>query len=209
MARNIGPNCRLCRREGIKLFLKAERCYSSKCSLVKRETVPGQLKLMRSKLTEYGLRLRAKQKLKRYYGLMEAQFRRFFEVASRQKAIPTGEKLVELLERRLDNVLYRLGFAGSRALARQLIVHGHIYVDGRKVYSPSYITKVGQEIKLTSAITKSSQIEEAIEILRSKNVPDWLEYLTDGVGGKVIGIPKRNMVELPINEQLVVEFYSR
>lgn len=209
MARYIGPDCRICRRESIRLYLKGDRCYSQKCSLIKRETVPGQPKLMRAKLTEYGLRLRAKQKLKRYYGLMEAQFKRFFDLASRQRAIPTGEKLVELLERRLDNVLYRLGYASSRSFARQLITHGHIKIKGRRVYSPSYITKVGEEVELLPSINKSTQIKEAIEVLNSKNLPVWLEYLPEGVGGRVIGIPKRNMVELPINEQLVVEFYSR
>lgn len=209
MARYIGPDCRLCRREREKLFLKGEKCLTNRCVMVKRGSPPGQAVILRATITEYGLRLRAKQRLKRIYGLFESQFRRFFDLTGRQRAIPRGEKLIELLERRLDNVLYRLGFAPSRDSARQLVTHGHIVINDSKVYAPSYITRVGDVLKLSADIVRTPQIQQHLESIKSRSIPPWLELLPDGLSGRVVELPKRSMVDIPVDERLVVEFYSR
>ncbi len=209
MARYRGPDCRICRREGEKLFLKGEKCLSSRCILIKRGSPPGQVVLRRSSPTAYGIRLRVKQKLKRIYGLLESQFRRFFDLAGRQRTIPHGEKLIELLERRLDNVVYRMNFAPSRDSAKQMVTHGHITVNDGKVYSPSYIVKIGEVIKLKSDIARTPQVEQYLELTRNRNLPPWIELLSDGISGTVVELPKRSMIELPVDERLVVEFYSR
>ena len=209
MARYIGPVCRLCRREGMKLFLKGERCYTEKCAIEKRNVPPGQhTKLRRAKLMGYGLQLREKQKVKRIYGVLENQFRRYFEAAERQRGI-TGETLLQLLERRLDNVVYRLGLATSRAQARQLVRHGHFIVNGRKVDIPSYSLKAGDVVTVRGTSAKSASIQHAMEEVKGRGIPEWLALDTDKVSGRIVSLPSREQINLPVQEQLIVELYSK
>ncbi|MCS7201541.1 MAG: 30S ribosomal protein S4 [Dictyoglomus sp.] len=206
MARYTGPDCRLCRREGIKLFLKGTKCFSNKCPFERRKSAPGQHGRAQRKLTEYGLRLREKQKLKRIYGVLERQFRRYFEEASKGKGV-TGERLLQILETRLDNVVYRLGWALSRAQARQLVLHRKILVNGRKVNIPSYNVKVGDIIEV--AEKDLIPVQEALETFSNKHVPSWLEVDNENLKGRILRLPTREEIDVPVQEQLVVEFYSR
>jgi len=206
MGRYLGPSCRLCRREGMKLYLKGDKCYTDKCPVVRRGYAPGQHGQERKKLTSYGIQLREKQKLKRYYGLLERQFERFYEKAERMKGI-TGENLLQLLERRLDNVVYRLGFAVSRPQARQLVSHGHIEVNGKKVDIPSFLVKPGDVISVREKSRSMELIKNNLEV--SRNVPDWLELNKDAFEGRVVSLPRREHIDLPIQEHLIVELYSK
>jgi len=209
MARYIGPVCRLCRREGMKLFLKGERCYTEKCAIEKRNMPPGMhTKARRAKLVGYGLQLREKQKVKRIYGVLENQFRRYFEAADRQRGI-TGETLLQLLERRLDNAVYRLGFATSRAQARQLVRHGHFLINGKKVDIPSYQIRAGDAVTVRQSSQKNPAILHAMEEVKGRGVPAWLSLDTTGVAGKVLSLPTREQINLPVQEQLIVELYSK
>ena len=207
MARYIGPVCRLCRREGMKLFLKGERCYSEKCAIEKRNVPPGQHgRSRKAKLVGYGVQLREKQKVKRTYGVLENQFRRYFEAADRQKGI-TGELLLQSLERRLDNVVYRLGFATSRPQGRQLVRHGHFTVNGRKVDIPSYSVRPGDVVAVRSTSGENPSIQHAMEEVKGRGIPEWL--MTDGQSGRVTQLPTREQINLPVQEQLIVELYSK
>ncbi len=209
MARYIGPVCRLCRREGMKLFLKGERCYTEKCAIEKRNFAPGQHgKTRKSKLAGYGVQLREKQKVKRIYGVLEDQFRRYFEQAERTRGI-TGETLLQLLERRLDNVVYRLGLATSRAQARQLVRHGHFQVNGRKVDIPSYSLKQGDVVTVIGRTQKNPTIEHAMEEVKGRGIPEWLSFDTTSISGRVVSMPTREQINLPVQEQLIVELYSK
>ncbi len=213
MARYRGSVCRLCRREGMKLYLKGERCYSPKCSFERRPYPPGihgQAMRFRRKASDYALQLREKQKVKRIYGVMERQFRRYFEEASRRKGL-TGTTLLQILETRLDNVVYRLGLADSRAQARQLVRHGHIEVNGRKVNIPSYRVKPGDVIRVRDKSRKNAFFRARAELLAegTKTVPDWLELDVNNLAGRVLALPQRHHIDLDISEQLIVEFYSR
>ena len=209
MARYIGPVCRLCRREGMKLFLKGERCYTEKCAIEKRNLPPGQHgKLRKAKLVGYGLQLREKQKVKRIYGVLENQFRRYFEVADRTRGI-TGETLLQLLERRLDNVIYRLGLGTSRAQARQLIRHGHFLINGRKVDIPSYQLKAGDVITVRSTSAQAPAIVHAMEEVKGRGIPEWLTFDAGAMTGRVQSLPTREQINLPVQEQLIVELYSK
>jgi small subunit ribosomal protein S4 len=209
MARYIGPVCRLCRREGMKLFLKGERCYTEKCAIERRNLPPGQHgKIRRAKLAGYGLQLREKQKVKRIYGVLENQFRRYFEAAERTRGI-TGETLLQLLERRLDNVVYRLGFATSRAQARQLVRHGHFLVNGRKVDIPSYSVQVGDVVAVRPASAQNPVIQHALEEVKGRGIPEWLSLDPARLEGRVVSLPTRDQINLPVQEQLIVELYSK
>jgi small subunit ribosomal protein S4 len=209
MARYTGPVCRLCRREGMKLFLKGERCYTEKCAIEKRNMPPGQHgKLRKAKIVGYGLQLREKQKVKRIYGVLENQFRRYFEVADRTRGI-TGETLLQLLERRLDNVLYRLGLATSRAQARQLARHGHFTVNGRKVDIPSYSVKPGDVIGVRAGSVENPAIQHALEEVKGRGVPEWLSFDPGTMSGRIASLPTREQINLPVQEQLIVELYSK
>jgi small subunit ribosomal protein S4 len=208
MARYIGAVCRLCRREGMKLFLKGERCYTEKCAIEKRNLPPGQHgKLRKAKLVGYGLQLREKQKVKRIYGVLENQFRRYFEVADRTRGI-TGETLLQLLERRLDNAIYRLGFATSRAQARQFVRHGHFLVNGKKVDIPSYSLKAGDVVAVRETSREDASILHAMEEVKGRGIPEWLN-LDAGMAGKIMSMPTREQINLPVQEQLIVELYSK
>ena len=209
MARYIGPVCRLCRREAMKLFLKGERCYTEKCAIEKRNFPPGQHgKTRKAKLAGYGLQLREKQKVKRIYGVLEDQFRRYFEQAERTRGI-TGETLLQLLERRLDNVAYRLGLATSRAQARQLVRHGHLTVNGRKVDIPSFSVKPGDVVTVRQSSHKVPAILHALEEVKGRGVPEWLSFDAEGMSAKVGSVPTREQINLPVQEQLIVELYSK
>lgn len=208
MARYIGPVCKLCRREGMKLFLKGDRCYTDKCSFDRRPFPPGQHGQARVKFSEYGLRLREKQKVRRIYGVLERQFRRYFAMADRQKGI-TGQNLLVLLERRLDNVVYRLGFAATRSEARQLVLHGHVLVNGKRVNIPSYLVKVGDKVSIREKSRSIPRIKEAMEGAERRGPITWLELDKENFTGTVKAEPVREEITLPINEQLIVEFYSR
>jgi small subunit ribosomal protein S4 len=209
MARYIGPVCRLCRREGMKLFLKGERCYTEKCAIEKRNVPPGQHgRSRRAKLVGYGMQLREKQKVKRIYGVLENQFRRYFEAADRQKGI-TGELLLQMLERRLDNVVYRLGFATSRPQARQLVRHGHFSVNGRKVDIPSYAVRQGDMVAVRQGSRENATIKYAMEEVKGRGIPEWLVPDEAGLAGKVSSLPTREQINLPVQEQLIVELYSK
>jgi len=200
--------CRLCRREGLKLFLKGERCYTDKCAIERRNYPPGQHGQGRVKFSEYSLQLREKQKLKRMYRLLEGQFRRLFDKADRAKGI-TGESLMILLERRLDNMIYRLGFANSRAEARQLVRHGHFLVNGRKVDIPSALLKIGDVVTVRERSHKVVRIQEALELSQRRGVPEWLEVDRPNFTGRIRALPARSDLTMPINEKLVVELYSK
>ena len=209
MARYIGPVCRLCRREGMKLFLKGERCYSEKCAIEKRNVPPGQHgRSRKAKMVGYGVQLREKQKVKRTYGVLENQFRRYFEAADRQKGI-TGELLLQSLERRLDNVVYRLGFATSRAQARQLVRHGHFTVNGKKVDIPSYPVRSGDTVAVRSDSVQNPTIQHAMEEVKGRGIPEWLTIDAGTLSGKVSQLPTRMQINLPVQEQLIVELYSK
>ncbi|WP_066640441.1 30S ribosomal protein S4 [Desulfolucanica intricata] len=208
MARYTGPQCKLCRREGLKLYLKGDRCYSTKCAIDRRSYPPGQHGQSRRKVSEYGLQLREKQKTRRIYGVLEKQFRGYFDKAERQQGI-TGENLLRLLERRLDNVVYRLGLAASRVEARQLVRHGHFMVNGRKVNIPSFLVKVGDVIAVREKSKESPRIKELMERASEKTPPAWLEYESDQAQGRVVSLPKRDEIDAPVQEHLIVELYSR
>lgn len=208
MARYRESLCRLCRSEGLKLFLKGDRCYSDKCAFERKGYVPGEHGQLRRKRTDYGVQLREKQKLKRMYGLLEKQFRGYFEKADRQKGI-TGTNLLIFLERRLDNMVYRLGLATSRNEARQLIKHNHFLVNGKKMNIPSYIVKVGEEIQVKEKSRKVGRIIEAIETVARRGIPEWLELDKDNFTGVVKRFPTREELTMPMQEQLVVELYSK
>ncbi len=209
MARDTGPVCRICRREGYKLYLKGERCFTDKCAVDRRNYPPGQHGHFRSKPSDYGLRLREKQKVKKIYGVLETQFKHYFEQADRMKGI-TGYNLLLLLERRLDNIVYRMGFALSRRQARQLVRHGHFLVNGRKVNIPSYLVKVGDVIEVREKSRNREVIKKALETTEARGgVPRWLELDKDNFRGVVADLPKREELTMPIQEQLIVEFYSR
>ncbi len=208
MARYTEPLCRLCRREGQKLFLKGDKCYTDKCAMVTRAKVPGQHGDGRSKTSEYGLQLREKQKTKRYYGVLEKQFRSYYDMAERKPG-QTGQNLLSILETRLDNVVYRLGFAMSRAEARQLITHGHFTVNGRKVNIPSYLVKPGMVITLKEASRDLEKIKASVEANAFRQPPKWLEYDAQNLTAKVVAVPEREDIDLPIEEHLIVELYSK
>ncbi|NLP00526.1 MAG: 30S ribosomal protein S4 [Clostridiaceae bacterium] len=208
MARYTDASCKLCRREGQKLFLKGERCYTNKCAIGRRPYAPGQHGAQRKKLSEYGIQLREKQKAKRFYGLLESQFRKYFEIANRKKGV-TGENLLQLLESRLDNVVYRLGFGTTRAEARQLVTHGHFLVNGKKVNIPSYIVKVGDTIDVSEKSKKSVRFKEILDITGAKVVPKWLEVDQENLKGKIVALPAREDIDLNVQEHLIVELYSK
>ena len=209
MARYTGPVCRLCRRERMKLFLKGDRCFKEKCAIEKRGYPPGQHGQRRGRRTlGYGLQLREKQKVKRIYGVLERQFRLYFKEADRRKGI-TGENLLVMLERRLDNVAYSLGFAASRAQARQLVRHGHIQVDGKKTTIPSYQVKPGQAVAVRENSRKNELIRASVDTARGRGVPDWMELDAENFTGRMVSLPTREDIKLPIQEQLIVELYSR
>ena len=208
MARNIASVCRLCRRENLKLFLKGERCYTEKCAIDRRSYPPGQHGQSRKKVTEYGSQLREKQKVKRIYGILENQFRNTFAEADRQKGI-TGEILLSLLERRLDNIVYRLGFANSRNEARQLVRHRHFKVNRSTVSIPSYLLKPGDVLELREKSKKVVRILEALEGVARRGVPQWLELDKEKLFGQVKALPNREEITIPIQEKLIVELYSK
>ncbi len=208
MARYIGPVCKLCRREGMKLFLKGDRCYSDKCAFDRRPYPPGQHGQARIKFSEYGLRLREKQKVRRIYGTLERQFRKYFAGADRMKGV-TGENLLSLLERRLDNVVYRLGFATTRAEARQLVLHGHLLVNGKRVNIPSFVAKVGDKVSIREKSRTIPRLKESVEGAERRGQISWLELDKANFTGTMKTLPVREEITLPISEQLIVEFYSR
>ena len=208
MARYIGPVCRLCRREGTKLFLKGDRCFSEKCAIERRNYPPGQHGQTRPRFSDYGMQLREKQKVKRIYGLLEKQFENTMSTANRMKG-RTGENLLSLLERRLDNVVFRLGFATSRAEARQLVRHGHFLMNGRRATIPSMLVRAGTKITLAEKSRQITRIAGALEALERRSVPSWLEIDKDNFEGTVKALPVREEITLPIQEQLIVELYSR
>jgi small subunit ribosomal protein S4 len=208
LARYTQSVCRLCRRENLKLFLKGERCYTDKCAIERRNYPPGQHGQARAKFSEYSVQLREKQKVKRIYGLLENQFHRTFERASRTKGI-TGEALLVLLERRLDNVVYRLGFAGSRAEARLLVRHGHILVNGKKVNVPSFSVRVGDVISVKEGSRQIGRIVNALEGVQRRGVPEWAELDREAFSGRIKLMPMRTDITMPINEKLIVELYSK
>ncbi|MBU0504930.1 MAG: 30S ribosomal protein S4 [bacterium] len=208
MARYNDAVCKKCRREGMKLFIKGERCYSEKCAIERREYPPGQHGQGRRKFSEYGSQLREKQKIKRIYGVLEKQFRKIFWEADRRKGV-TGDNLIQLLEARLDNMVYRLGFANSRTEARLLIGQRHFMVNGKTVTIPSYITKAGDEIVVREKSKKMTRIEESLKAVQRRGVPEWLDLDETKYLGKVKMLPQRVQITMPMNEQLVVELYSK
>jgi len=208
VARYVGPACRICRRQGMKLFLKGTKCTTEKCPFNKRGFAPGEHGQARTKLSDYGLQLREKQKTKSMYGLLERQFRQTFQQASQAKGI-TGEKLLELLERRLDNVVFRLGFATSRAQARQVVRHGHVRVSDCRVTISSFYVKPGQTIRLVGSENFLKAVKEIRELTKERTLPAWLDRHPDEPFGTVVGIPARSDVQFPIQEQLIVELYSK
>lgn len=207
MARYTGAVCRLCRREGLKLFLKGSRCFTEKCGIERRNYPPGQHGLGRSKQSAYGQQLREKQKAKRIYGLLEGQFRRYFARAEREKGI-TGENLLRLLERRLDNVIFRLGFAASRAEARQMVAHRHVRVNGRMASIPSFLVRVGDRVEMKATSGLQERVGENLTAGRGQ-VPQWLEVSVADKRGSVRGLPLRDDIQIPVQEQLIVELYSK
>lgn len=208
LARYTGPVCRLCRREGQKLFLKGSKCYSEKCPVSRRTYPPGQHGQGRRKLSEYALHLREKQKARRLYGVMEGQFHTYFEKADRSRGV-TGEVLLQLLERRLDNVVYRIGLASSRPEARQLVRHGHFEVNGRKVNIPSYQVREGDVIRVRESSRSLARIQELVEMGRDRGAPEWLSVDHDAMQGTVLRLPGREDVDTSIQDHLIVEYYSR
>ncbi len=208
MARYTGAVCKLCRREGQKLFLKGDRCYSGKCSLDRRAYAPGQHGQSRKKASEYGLQLRMKQKARRYYGVLERQFHHYFEIAERKTGV-TGENLLRLLESRLDNVVYRCGWASSRAEARQLVLHNHYTVNGKKVNIPSYLVKAGDVIAISEHSRASEKIKAVVEAGAARPKPEWISVNADTLEAKIVNLPTREQIDAPIEEHLIVEFYSK
>ena len=208
MARYTESVCRLCRRENLKLFLKGERCYTDKCAIERRNYPPGQHGQGRPKFSEYSIQLREKQKVKRIYGLLEKQFRRTFAEAARTKGI-TGETLLVLLERRLDSVAYRLGFASSRAEARSLVRHGHIHVNGKKVNIPSYTIRAGDVVSVKEPSRQMGRVLSAMDGAQRRGVPEWAEVDRETYSGRIKVLPSRNDITMPINEKLIVELYSK
>jgi len=208
LARYTDSVCRLCRREGIKLYLKGSRCETAKCAIEKRAYPPGQHGQGRKKFSEYGTQLREKQKVKRIYGVLEKQFRNYFFAADKKKGI-TGENLLQKLELRMDNVIYRMGLASSRSTARQLVGHGHFTVNGKKMNIPSYALEQGDTIALNPNKIKKTPVKSAIENIKGKTLPDWLSFDTDSKQGIIQALPTREHVAMPIEEQLIVELYSR
>jgi small subunit ribosomal protein S4 len=205
MARYTGPSCKLCRREGTKLYLKGERCLSDKCAFNRRTSAPGQHGAAKKKLTEYGMQLREKQKAKRYYGVLEKQFKNYYEIADNQEGI-AGENLLRLLERRLDNVVYRMGLASSHKEARQLVLHGHFTVNGKNANIPSILVKPGDVIAAKE--TDSVKIKELIDTMGDRIAPKWLEIDKNG-SAKVVAMPQRDDIDFEFNEQLIIELYSK
>jgi small subunit ribosomal protein S4 len=208
MARYIGPSCKLCRRENMKLFLKGDRCYTDKCAFDRRPYPPGVHGQRRNKPTEYGVRMREKQKVRRIYGILERQFRRYFANADRQKGV-TGDNLISALERRLDSAVYRMGYAATRIDARQLVRHRHIQVNGKSVNVPSFLLKPGDKITLREQSKGLARVQLAMETAGRREQPEWLDFDKNSLTGTVRAIPNREAVTLPITEQLIVEFYSR
>ena len=208
MARYTGPVCKLCRREGTKLFLKGDRCTSGKCALDRRSTAPGQHGAANKKMREYGRQLREKQKTKRYYGVLEKQFKNYFVEADRKAGV-TGENLLCLLERRLDNVVYRMGFAESHKEARQIVLHEHIELNGKKVNIPSISVKVGDVIAVRENFRNSEKYKTLAEGMQTKTAPKWLEVNKETASAKVISLPSREDIDFPFEEQLIVELYSK
>ena len=208
MARYIGPVCRLCRREGVKLFLKGERCSKGVCAMNKRPTAPGQHGTSRKKLSEYGLQIREKQKCKRIYGVLEGQFRKYFAIADRTPGI-TGENLIQVLELRLDNAVYRLGYGRSRTEARQVVRHNLITVNGKRVNIPSYQVKVGDVIQVSEKAKTLTRFKDILDVSHSRHVPEWLTADHGNLRGTVSSKPTREQVTIPVNETLIVELYSK
>lgn len=209
MARYRGPVCRICRREGVKLYLKGTRCYTDKCALVRRNYPPGEHgQAAKPRLSAYGLRLREKQKLKAIYGILERQFRRYYKLAEKMKGM-TSLNLLQILERRLDNIVYRLGFCVSRRQARQLVRHGHFLVDGKKVDIPSYLVKVGSTISVREKSRDLPPIKAALQAAQGQNLAGWLSLDKEKMEGKLLRVPTREEIPIPVNEQLIVELYSK
>lgn len=208
MARYTGAVCKLCRREGKKLFLKGERCYTGKCAVDRRSYAPGQHGQSRKKTSEYGMQLRAKQQARRYYGIQEGQFHKYFLMAERKQGM-TGENLLRICESRLDNVAYLLGWASSRAEARQLTTHGHYLVNGKKVDIPSYLLKAGDVVSVREKSRDSEKIKAVLEANGSRPVPEWLDKNAEDMTAKVVKLPDREQIEVPVEEHLIVEFYSK
>lgn len=208
MARYTGAVCKLCRREGKKLFLKGDRCYTGKCAFERRSYAPGQHGQGRKKTSEYGMQLRAKQQARRYYGIQEGQFHKYFLMAERKQGM-TGENLLRICESRLDNVVYLLGWASSRAEARQLTTHGHYLVNGKKVDIPSYLLKAGDVVSLREKSRDSEKFKAVLEANASRPVPEWLDKNGDDLTAKVVKLPDREQIEVPVEEHLIVEFYSK
>lgn len=207
MARYTGPVCRQCRREGLKLYLKGDKCFTDKCPITRRNYAPGEHGQGRKKLSNYGVQLREKQKVRRYYGVSEKQFVKYFNIADKMEGI-AGENFLKVLESRLDNVVFRLGLASSRAEARQLVNHGHFIVNGSKVDIPSYLSNVGDVIEVKEKSTKSPRFKELVEGHQG-NVPQWLEIDTENLKGKIVAEPSREDIDIPIEEHLIVEWYSK
>ena len=208
MARYTGPACKLCRREGKKLYLKGERCTSGKCALERRNTAPGQHGAAKKKMGEYGIQLREKQSTRRYYGVLEKQFKNYYEEAARKEGM-TGENLLILLERRLDNTVYRMGLAESHKEARQLVLHAHFTLNGKKVNIPSILVKPGDVISVKESSRDSAKIKALAEALESKNAPKWLDVDKTNLTAKVVSFPARDDIDYDFNEQLIVELYSK
>jgi small subunit ribosomal protein S4 len=208
LARYLGPVCRLCRREGLKLFLKGERCYTDKCAIERRNYPPGVHGQARTRFSEFAVRLREKQKVRRIYGLMETQFTRFFDFAERSQGI-AGENLLVLLERRLDTAAYRMGFASSLAHARQLVRHGHIEVEGKPLTIPSYLLRVNQVVSVAEKSRKKKGIVEAMELSQRRGMPSWITLEREQFRGSLRALPTRADITMPISEKLIVEHYSR
>lgn len=208
MARYTGAVCKLCRREGKKLFLKGDRCYTGKCAVDRRSYAPGQHGQGRKKTSEYGMQLRAKQQARRYYGIQEGQFHKYFLMAERKQGM-TGENLLRICESRLDNVAYLLGWASSRAEARQLTTHGHYLVNGKKVDIPSYLLKAGDVVSIREKSRDSEKIKAVLEANASRPVPEWLDKNGDDLTAKIVKLPDREQIEVPVEEHLIVEFYSK
>jgi len=209
MAVYQGARCRMCRRAGMKLFIKGARCYTDKCAIERRSYAPGEHgKTRRIKETNYGVQLREKQKVRRMYGVLERQFRNYFEKAAESKGV-TGEVLLQMLERRLDNVVYRIGFAANRSQARQLVRHGHLTVNGRKVDIPSFLVKPGDEVLVRTKSHKLSVIVNSLEARKGQTAPEWLDLSPERLAGRVLNVPSRGAIPTPVNEQLIVELYSK
>jgi len=208
LARYSGAQCRICRRESEKLFLKGDRCFTEKCSVERRQYPPGQHGQRRSKISDYGIQLREKQKVRKIYGVLEKQFRRYFHNAERKKGV-TGEVLIQLLERRLDNMVYRMGFAPNRTSARQFVNHGHFLVNGKKVNIPSYMLQVGDVVEVKGSIRETETVKDSLAKIEQRGIPSWVEIDIQNFKGKLLQIPAREDIQLPAQEQLIVELYSK